>query len=265
MLATTVDELLASPLMKLMWAREHERRLRAEVASYFARAPFEMVGHYNPNTGETRFTAEERIPIPDTLRLIAGDALHNARSALDHLAWGLVGDVAQRPRRVQFPNLHNTTDPAAIQRERERCQLSALPDPVFTALVAAIQGPDGATISALHNLDIADKHRLLLFFQRTLGATPDELGNTTLRGTGQLRLVGPNSAFIFTGPPAPRRERRAAANLLPLRPVPCHFPVTFDIIFGDGEPGYPEPVSDYVFSTIESVERVIRRIAASAF
>jgi len=41
---------------------------------------------------------------PEDLALIAGDAIHNLRSALDHIAWELVAAGSSEPNhRTQFP------------------------------------------------------------------------------------------------------------------------------------------------------------------
>ena len=56
-----------------------------------------IVAESDPNTGDQVFKFRVRAPIPVDLSLVIGDAVHNLRSALDHLAWQLVLANGQTP------------------------------------------------------------------------------------------------------------------------------------------------------------------------
>jgi len=116
--------------------------------------------------------------IPDKLLALlameVGDAVHNLRTALDHLAWQLAleryaGRPPSKPEEVYFPIAESATkfkglrtiahfDPARTKRLR---------------LLQPYNSPDGRVIRALHKLDIRDKHRLLIrFYLDVEGFTP---------------------------------------------------------------------------------------------
>src|SRR5260370_29058031 len=49
-----------------------------------------LVAEDDPQTGEKVYRIRLRAPLPALVPLIIGDAAHNLRSSLDHLAWQLV-------------------------------------------------------------------------------------------------------------------------------------------------------------------------------
>ena len=75
-----------SARLKAQRANHHIDELQS-VAAAFAATPFyEIVAHQD--AGGNRIAIVPLQPIPNTLPLIVGDAIHNLRSALDHLATG---------------------------------------------------------------------------------------------------------------------------------------------------------------------------------
>jgi hypothetical protein len=102
-------------------------------------------------------------PIPADVPLIMGDVIHNLRSSLDHLAYRLVcvgTDSAGPFERVYFPIGERPKEFKARIRAIKKC----LKPPAVKALSAieAYEGGNGDILWQLHQLDIIDKHRLLL-------------------------------------------------------------------------------------------------------
>ena len=71
---------------KVKRAEKHIRDLKAECDVFLKRNPYRRVAQENPETGErvTVFRVVETAP--DQISLVLGDAIHNLRSSLDHLA-----------------------------------------------------------------------------------------------------------------------------------------------------------------------------------
>jgi hypothetical protein len=99
-------------------------------------------------------------PIPETLALIIGDTLHNLRSALDHLATGIVRTLDERAK-VHFP--------------MRKARADFLTDPVIARIEHVLPGavetfanevrPEAGAYEPLwnfHALDNDDKHNLLI-------------------------------------------------------------------------------------------------------
>lgn len=94
--------------------------------------------------------------------LIAGDAIHNARAALDH--W--VYEVADtRNKHTQFPVWDSVPAREKFDERLRQCGLGATPTAVRDALWGIQPWPEGVEIGRrlwlLHQLDIADKHHVL--------------------------------------------------------------------------------------------------------
>jgi len=102
--------------------------------------------------------------VPDPIPLLIGDAVHNLRSALDHLAWQLVLANGEKPtRETEFP----IGDPA-------KTYSAAFSDGKVKGMCVGAQKlirdmqpchSKDLTLWHLNTLDIADKHRLLITAQ----------------------------------------------------------------------------------------------------
>ena len=104
--------------------------------------------------------------VPPVLSAMIGDAIHNLRVSLDHLAWQLVTATGSNPgTNTSFP-VH-TTAPTPDRRGRTRPQISpGIPLPVRDILDEVqpykLAKPAHHDLAVLHELDIIDKHRELL-------------------------------------------------------------------------------------------------------
>lgn len=152
----------ASIQAKFARARTHLESLSGSVQVYAKSDPIAAQEEEDIATGDLVYRVRYRLEPPThEWSLLAGDAIHNARSALDHLAWALViRDGGQPTSRTQFPiaeddvkgrraingdNLHG------VAKETREIVRSMKP----------WQGGDDK-LWQLHRLDIVDKHRLLL-------------------------------------------------------------------------------------------------------
>src|SRR6476619_1299435 len=85
---TSVDE-------KIKRSKEHINNLKQRIDRFDKGQPYEMIEQSNPERPENRQGILRILrPIPPGIPLAAGDAVHNLRSALDHLVWAAVGPNA---------------------------------------------------------------------------------------------------------------------------------------------------------------------------
>jgi hypothetical protein len=127
--------------------------------------PFSYIFEKNTKTGECATFAKKNEAVIDQAALISGDAVHNLRSALDHVYWDIVSPFATTDgdrRQVQFPFCEGPT-------RLDKAVKKALADRVGPNFEAVLKGlrphgkPGGNELLYLiHELDILDKHRLLV-------------------------------------------------------------------------------------------------------
>ncbi|MGB7555544.1 MAG: hypothetical protein WBM04_14320, partial [Candidatus Korobacteraceae bacterium] len=135
--------------------------------------------HMDGNTGEKflYYGLDDRYLRSD-LALITGDAIHNLRSALD-IAWGeIVNTVGKPSTYTKFPI--SSTKPrnwleSVLAKGAGIDPTSRMFDFIVNH-VKCYQGGD-RDILALHDLDINDKHRLLIPMVAVTGITGVELEN----------------------------------------------------------------------------------------
>ena len=158
--------------LKLNRAREHADDLRTEIDAWFARHPYEVYGNYEPGPPEQYvFRVRFMEPVPPTWAITLGDFAHNARSALDHLAYVVVMENnGGMDEWTQFPIVLAPCDwPKESIRgignasERHRGIIESFQPYHHPDLwgwkhgMAAIQDP----LALLNRLSNTDKHRVL--------------------------------------------------------------------------------------------------------
>jgi hypothetical protein len=110
-MAYTLD--LTGSWAKLKWAKRHINQLRAEITEAGKGDPkrISLRRQYEPDQRAVVYRIDRFIEVRDYWGLMVGDALHNLRGALDHLAWQLAlrhfNGVAPTDmkiiRHIQFP------------------------------------------------------------------------------------------------------------------------------------------------------------------
>ena len=86
----TVDERLKQVTLKIKRAKEHVSDLEREMRSFLDTNPYKVGAKHDPQTRKLIYYVTSAESTPDCLPLIAGDAIQNLMSALDHLAYQLV-------------------------------------------------------------------------------------------------------------------------------------------------------------------------------
>lgn len=157
---------------KLNRAEEQLNLLGEELTDYVESRPYSVSSEPDQRGALKVFTYQNVRHPPARFGVIAGEAVHDMRSCLDHLVWQLVLRAGNRPdARNQFPIcfLKKATKPkekrAAWNREwPDRLKGVASP---HIALIESAQpykrrrGPKGHELSLLTSLWNTDKHRIV--------------------------------------------------------------------------------------------------------
>jgi hypothetical protein len=151
---------------KLTRAEEHAHSLRAAIEQV---ATIPAVVDVDPDTRGFRYTQLAPLTVPIMLPIILGDAIHNLRSALDHLVWGITTlDGGTTGKWTGFPIL---MDPPPFRSKKwwksDSGRTLAGLGPRRRRIVVRVQpyqrGDRRAAASdplaVLHDLDINDKHK----------------------------------------------------------------------------------------------------------
>src|SRR5438045_6634570 len=82
--------------LKLEWAKHHIRDLDSEITAFIENA-YTIGVKPKPEIFHVLLYVEDAKPIPSSVSLRIGDAIHNLRSTLDHLVWQLVEVAGNTP------------------------------------------------------------------------------------------------------------------------------------------------------------------------
>jgi hypothetical protein len=145
--------------LKTERANKHIHDLDGYVREFAATDRCTFLIKHDPNGGCDTLQLESTQTIPDDFLLVLGDAIHNLRSALDY---AMHGASNIRDERTKFP-FRDTRDEliAAINGGLKQ----KAPKEVIDIIVDVIQPYErgnGHALWCLHELDIEDKHRLLI-------------------------------------------------------------------------------------------------------
>ncbi len=176
---------------KVRRAEEHLKALGKAISDFPRTNPPPYAVSIEPETESCyQFRLNIRCHPPLYLSVLAGDAVFNLRSALDHLAWQLSGCPTDERigRRIEFPIFGERSD---YLRGRggaaDKTQLMTLS---AKGIVEALQPyhrrdwPDLELLLMLHEVNRLDKHRLLV---PVYGEFMDRLGNLPVRHLGRLK------------------------------------------------------------------------------
>lgn len=156
----TTDERLAAIRIKIERAKEHFRDLEVEVRSFLMTNPYIVGTKHDPQTRKLIYYLLSIREPPLRMSTIAGDLIHNLRSALDHLAYNLVIVGGGTPStQTYFPIF----DDAARYKTGCRGKVTGMrPDAIKAIDAIKPYGGGNDTLWRLHKLNNVDKHRLLI-------------------------------------------------------------------------------------------------------
>lgn len=151
-----------SSKLKIERANQHIRELESAFGDFLKSNPHRLSIEKDAK-GLDVLTLESIRPMPALIPLVIGDALHNLRSALDHLAYEIVADSGRTPSRsVAFPFAKGREELVDSLRNGEiETAAGATIIDLIVDTVRPYQGGNDA-LYALHALDIVDKHHLVV-------------------------------------------------------------------------------------------------------
>jgi hypothetical protein len=254
------DPRLAGVYAKLKRGSEHGHCLHGEIGTFIHRDNCKINTEFKAN-GIIHLSLSFPEPVPIRFGPMLGDAIHNIRTAIDHLAGAAAALSGVGPAGISFPISRS----AAALKDAIGKDLKGVPDK-FVEIVEQIEpykGGKGHILYELNQLDRMDKHRLLL---PTIAVSTRSRAFFYVGEPGQpnYRQVGPPAfeieqdvfpalepgntvieAIITRGPATPPE-----ANL--------YFGPTFQIRFDKGV----EPAGKEIFGALGEMGRQVQDIVA---
>jgi len=83
----TIEERLAQITPKVERAKKHISDVNVEILSFLKTDPYKVSTKRDPHTRKLIYYVSNIQPVPNPIALMAGDAIQNMMSALDHLAY----------------------------------------------------------------------------------------------------------------------------------------------------------------------------------
>jgi hypothetical protein len=158
----TADERLAGARLKIDRARKHAIELEWNVNAFLTTRPYRVVRNAGP---PITYEVSDVKPVPGPIGAVFGDAVHNLRSALDHVQRQLVlialgVDSTDKDTEFLIRN-DGSRYKADLAKTRNG---GLLRKDSLDALVAleCFKGGKGHQIWILNRLDVIDKHRVIL-------------------------------------------------------------------------------------------------------
>jgi hypothetical protein len=192
---------------------------------------------------------------------VIGDAVHNLNSALDLLAFGMVGDQAPTPDRVLFPFAKSANGLCGTITNR---QIQLAGKDVVDAIKELKPYPGGNDmLYNVHALDVRDKHHIILTVAGVSIFNASEinrlLGTELFKGPITINILDQDGRPIIT---QPLEASRAVRRAMPYIKQQAEVSPAFSISFGKGEPISGLVVANLRLMT-ESVEAAIEKIASA--
>lgn len=250
-------DLLTGPRLKVKRANSHidELRLRTNPLSsdWYTLSVNKVRAHAieaQPSRFELTYRPKE--PIPELLAIIVGDAIHNLRSALDHLAGGIIRTLCDPPKdlRPHFP-MHPNWEHLKTDRSLAAIE-QALPGSKKT-LLEEIRPANGVNerLWGFNDLSNLDKHNLIIpsiAVTQIIGSF--RTGTSTFTNCGGGSDATKPSVLISSNAPII---------------VDKDFQTTVDVRFGEGKHPFKNEavistlfqIRDIVSETLNAFERLI--------
>lgn len=248
-------------LLKVGRANGHIKDLKSTIGAFLDNRPYSVKGNRNEHTGHLEWMLTSAREIPINICLIAGDAIQNLRSALDHLAWQLVLANGGSPTTSTcFP----ISKSAAVHLSKETQQRMAGMCAEAIAAINALHPYAGGNVTLwrLHSLNNRDKHKLLLAAAHAL-IYHDALPSQRLEITRLFQESYPSAA----PPDLTGMTIRPEKALFPLEVGKVFFSIPeaemennfkFQLGIAFNEPGLIE--GEMVLRTLENFSRVVQDI-----
>jgi hypothetical protein len=220
-----------------------------ELRKFWDTKPYSVIHEYDVKESKNLFRFKMLRPIPQSAwELIIGDSVHNARSALDYIAWRLAGsDLADI--HTQFP-ICLTSD----KFDKLRWRLKRIPRDALTEILKlqpyTQPNPEASALWLLQELDARDKHKLITaveYVTESSGISVEDPVPVTIPHRALSKLEDNTVVAEIPGPPNPE--------------VKMEIEFSFGILFEWGIVSSTDDygVRDCLCKIFDAVEIVIKR------
>lgn len=251
---------LDGPRLKVKRANKHIYELEAALKDFGKTHPYEAVEQVEADTGDRVWHAKVNRQPPRRLSAIVGDAVHNLRSALDHVMAGFFPDAGRKSPAYPISN-------TAEQFEASLPKVKAAGQEAFKLIRAskAYKGGNDA-LWGLRELDDIDKRRLLITIGTAYRSVGIDMG-AMLRASAGPEWADIPSALVFLKPDDRQYPLKSGDELFR---IPANAPgaenhpdpeFTFDVALGEPEIFKGRPVLETLIELREQVEAVIASFA----
>ena len=232
---------LTGAASKIDRAKKHIEDFDRDRIAFLSSDPYVVVPQFDAEETVTKYVLGPLPPIPADLKLIAGDAAHNLRIALDYLANELVRAAGFPTKNVYFPICESLEKYEADSDGKTK----GMPESAkkWIAGRQPYGGGDDA-LWGLHRLDIIDKHRLLIAVSTRIGKF-------------HVNLTPTPTEMTFLGMSGSLQEGDVLGVLPGKREAHEHMDFTFDIAFGEPEVFAGKPVVRTLVKLAWVVESII--------
>jgi hypothetical protein len=234
--------------LKFERASFHFAELQSVAAQYLQRMPYTITRDEESDPFKVLFWITLLEEPPAEIALAAGDAIHNLRSALDHIIYEISAKFEVNPARTGFPLLMDEAEwekrgnngrlhrgcgldrvrwlpPEAIRMIR-----NMQPWPRSEPFMPDLWGPNRQSLRELHDLDINDKHKnlnLAVFHAEMVAIGTEEPSNIgfeyvhegPLQHGARTLLARLSHASGVDVKPMPKLEIIFREGLMPSEPV----------------------------------------------
>lgn len=261
----TASDRLELIAVKLDRAKEHLVTLSTDVHAYLDSKPYAVEAKRAPDTGRLIYFVAGVRPTPLRIPAVLGDAIHNLRSALDHLAYQLVwvGSGRKPSSHVYFP----IADDRVKYIEQRRRQIKGAAPAAIATLDGLMPYKGGSdALWRLHKLNIVDKHRVLL----TAGSAFQSVNiGAHISREMQMQIASSPMAEKLSGLPTLDLFLRPADRMFPLKvgdelfidgpdaEVNDKIEFRFEVAFGEQSIVFGDPIIESLASMVQLVEEVL--------
>ena len=244
---------------KIERAEKHILDLQDARKRFIDTDPYPTGGQRNPETRCPEYRVLSVRAIDSDIAAIAGDVIQNLRSALDHLAYQLVIVGTRKPgpfTHVYYPIAKSATD---YETEKLRKTKGMRQDAIDAIDATKPYRGGNDTLWQLHELNLVDKHRLLLsagaYFQ-SMDAMVDILRNL------EKQVGHPIPKIQYPISPMIKRFPLEVGDVLyiadPRDEVNDNHQFNFEIAFKESGIVWGEPVIPKLQEMVDMVNGIVR-------
>jgi hypothetical protein len=248
--------------LKIERAKHHINDASLQINAYLEKRPLRLVCEFDSKAYSVAHYIEVNEPVPKCVALTIGDAVHNLRAALDMTIFAMIGDKSTKPWTIQFPIARREDTLVSTMTSRQ----TNLAGENVVNYIKGLKPYHGGSewISGLDDLDVTDKHKLILTVANTASLAPALVAqiNPSLQLRDYQRLVLPIGGGLTTVyNPKSRDERRILSRKYKIAKQEMNPQPTFEICFGESHPFRSTGVITTLRLLTAEIEKIVDGLA----